>query len=256
MGEQKNKKVSEEEALAEANKMLNVLKEKESDEASKEKSDKKENKEDNKEAKIKVGKAKVRSEKYKKAFELVDRKKLYSLGDALDLLKKTSYSKFDGSAEVHFRLESGKKGDMIRGLMQLPHGTGKNIKVVVIDEKLIDQIIKDKGTKYDILIATPDMMPKIARIAKILGPLGKMPNPKSGTVTSNPNQAMEEIKSGKTEYKADKQNIVHLVIGKVSWDKNKLEENFKAAINALSGKKLQSVIISATMGPGIKIAYK
>lgn len=253
MGEQKNKKISEEEALEEANKTLNALKKKDEDDGAEKKTEK--NKEKS-QAKVKVGKAKVRSEKYKKSLELVDRKKMYALSDALDLLKKTSYSKFDGSVEVHFRLENTKKGDLVRGLMQLPHGTGKDIKVAVIDEKMIDQIIKDKNTKYDILIATPDMMPKIARIAKILGPLGKMPNPKSGTVTSNPSQTEKEIKSGKTEYKADKQNIIHLVIGKVSWDKNKLEENFKTAINTLTGKKLQSVVICSTMGPGIKIAYK
>lgn len=257
MGEQRNKKVSNEEALAEAEKTLKALEVKQEDaKTQKENSVTKGVKEQKPTSKKKEGKAKVRSEKYKKSMGLVDRSKLYQLDDAFDLLKKTSYSKFDGSVEVHIRLEKLKKGETVRGLMQLPHGTGKELRAAVIDEALIEQIIKDKKTSFDVLIATPEMMPKIARIAKILGPLGKMPNPKSGTITANPNKAIEEIKKGKTEYKADKQNIIHLVIGKTSWDKNKLKENLTSVSNTLVGKKLQSITICATMGPGIKIAYK
>ena len=139
-------------------------------------------------------------------------------------------------------------------MIKLPHGTGKIIKAAVIDEKLAEKILKDKRTDFDILLATPQMMPKIGRIAKILGPQGKMPNPKSGTVTADPEKSLEEIKKGRTEFKADKQNIIHLVIGKTSWDSKKLMENYQVLMNSLTGKKLQSVTICATMGPGIKIA--
>jgi large subunit ribosomal protein L1 len=243
-----DKKVSEQEALEEAEKTLKAL-----DESKAEFEESKDEKKSTKKTK-KEGRAKIRSVKYKKSLELVDRTKFYTLDDALDLVKKTAYSKFDGSLEVHVRLQKLKKGESVRGMVQLPYGTGKEIKAAVLDDALIEKIIKDKKTSYDMLFATPDMMPKIARIAKILGPQGKMPNPKSGTVTSDPKKALEEIKNGKTEYKSDKQGIIHQTIGKASWDKKKLEENYTAFVNILSNQKLQSIAICATMGPGIKIA--
>ena len=191
--------------------------------------------------------------KQKRALLEVDRSKRYPLDEAIELAKKTSYSKFPGSLEVHVKLEKTKKGESVRGIIQLPHGNGKEINAAVIDDEIIEKILKDKNTKYDILIATPQMMPKIAKIAKILGPLGKMPNPKSGTVTTEPEKAIEEIKKGKVEYKADKQGIIHLTLGKINWDDNKLKENFQTLLNQLTGQKLNSVVLCATMGPGIKV---
>lgn len=288
MGEQKVKKVSEEEALAEAEKTLQELKKKKvptelhsvefrsSDresstpsgdprpgsvgkekikrEVEKEKEEEKKAPKRSQAEKVKKKKVKQRSQKYKKALELVDRNKLYSLNEALDLVRKTSYSKFEGSVEIHLRLEKAKKRESIRGLIQLPHKVGKEAKAAVLDEDLIKKIVKDKRTDYDILLATPEIMPKIAKIAKILGPQGKMPTPKSGTVTNDPKKSLEEIKSGRIEYKADQGGNIHLSIGKVSWDKSKLKDNFQIIINALASQKLQSIVVSATMGPGIKIA--
>ena len=248
MGEQRNKKVSEEEALKEAEKTLGELKEKKTE---KKPLDDTWGKEDKK--KVEKG-PKYRSKKYLDAKSVIDRNKYYPVDEAFDLVKKTSYSKFAGSVEVHIRLEPSKKKESVRGLVQLPHGTGKELKAAVIDEKMIEEIIKNKTTDYDILLVTPEMMPKIAKIAKILGPQGKMPNPKSGTVSANPEKSLEEIKKGKTEFKADKQGIIHLVIGKTSWESGKLRDNFKVIVNALQGQKLQSATVCATMGPGIKLA--
>jgi len=262
MGEQRNKKVSEEEALKEAEKTLNELKGKKTqdghakiEEPKEEKKDKKESLDDTRDKEKKVEKGpKYRSKKYLNARSIIDRNKYYPINEALDLVKKTSYSKFAGSVELHIRLELSKKKESVRGLIQLPHGTGKELKAGVIDDKMIEEIIKNKKTDYDILLATPQMMPKIARIAKILGPQGKMPNPKSGTVTATPEKSLEEIKKGKSEYKADKQGIIHLLIGKTSWENNKLVENYKTVMTSLIGQKLQTVTACATMGPGIKIA--
>lgn len=258
MGEQHAKKISEEEALKEAEKTLGELKEKKA-EAAKDISEmgKKKPFEEtqDKDEKKKTEKVpKFRSKKYLVARSAIDRNKLYPIDEAIELVKKTSYSKFPGSVELHIRLEPAKKKEAVRGLVQLPHGTGKELKAGIINEKMVEEILKNKKTDYDILLATPEMMPKIARIAKILGPQGKMPNPKSGTVSPTPEKSLEEIKKGKTEYKADKQEIIHLVIGKTSWDDNKLKDNFKAIINSVGGHKLQSVTICATMGPGIKVS--
>jgi len=248
MGEQRQKKVSEEDALKDAEKTINALKKQEVD-STKNTAEKKPASKTSA-----IRKTWQRSMKYKKILENFERAKKYPIDEALELIKKTSYSKFDGSVEVHINLEKTKKGETIRELIKLPHGTGKIIKAAVIDEKLAEKILKDKRTDFDILLATPQMMPKIGRIAKILGPQGKMPNPKSGTVTADPEKSLEEIKKGRTEFKADKQNIIHLVIGKTSWDSKKLMENYQVLMNSLTGKKLQSVTICATMGPGIKIA--
>lgn len=214
---------------------------------------KKETVEKSKTSAKKESKPRQRSIKYKKALELVDRSKKYSIDEAIELAKKTSYSKFDGSLEIHARLEKSKKTDNVRGLLQLPHGNGKTVKAVLLDDKIIESILKNKKTEYDVLVATPDMMPKIARIAKILGPQGKMPSPKSGTVTTDPDKILKEIQAGRSEYKADANGNIHISIGKLSWDDTKLLENYKVAINALAAQKLQSITLSATMGPGIKI---
>lgn len=285
MGELRQKKVTEEDALKEAEEMLkrlNEAKNKESEPKEEEKvedekivsdevikgnvseiKDKKESAEPEKEkkSKKKVTKKKssgpkVRSKKYQEKYILVDRNKFYNLNEALELVKKTSYTKFDASVEMHIRLvvPKNKKGkNELRGILQLPHSNGKEPKVGVIDEAMAEKILKEKKTEFDILLAKPEMMPKIARVAKILGPQGKMPNPKTGTVSADIEKTLKEIKSGRVEYKSDDTGNVHQMIGKVSFDSKKLEENYQAIFAAIGAGKIQSITLSATMGPGVKV---
>ncbi|MEK7202549.1 MAG: hypothetical protein AAB669_03430 [Patescibacteria group bacterium] len=197
-----------------------------------------------------------RSKKYLAARAKVEPGKLYQLAEALTLVKELSMSKFDGSVEIHLRLNKKKaKGstESSRGVVHLPHGTGKEKKVVVLDEKMIDEIAKTKKMDFDICIASPELMPKVAKIAKILGPKGKMPDPKSGTVTNDPKKVMEEIKSGKTEYRVDASNIVHQIIGKVSWEDAKLADNAKVVMAIYPKSRLNSAFITASIAPSIPL---
>lgn len=260
MGEQKTKKVSEEDALKEAEKTLKDIKtgkEKPISQPKTEIGQSQTKSVDRGEAKTKTSKKppKIRSQKYKKALILVDRSKLYSLDEAVDLVKKTSYSKFDGSVEMHVRLGSKKGGEPIafRKLISLAHQAGKEPKIAIIDEALIEKISKEKKADYDILLATPEIMPKLAKIARILGPQGKMPNPKSGTVTKEPQKVIQDIKSGKIEIKTDKQGNIHQVLGKVSWEDAKLKENISAVLASLSASQIVGATLCASMGPGIKV---
>lgn len=198
---------------------------------------------------------KVRSAKYQTAAAAVEGRKYYALARAIELVKETSYTKFDGTVELHVRLAPRKKAesDSIRGLLQLPHGTGKTVNAVILTEELVDQIATSGKVSADILIATPALMPKVAKIAKILGPQGKMPSPKAGTVSDTPEDALAALQSGRVEYRADKGGIIHQAIGKVSWDGAKLEENARAVLGALAGYQLLSVNLSATMGPGVRV---
>lgn len=201
-------------------------------------------------------KAKQRGKKYTEASALVDKNKSYSVSEAFDLVKRTAYAKFDNSVEAHIRLAKakGKKAEEgMRGLLSLPHGTGKLPKIGILDEAMVDKIAKNQKIEFDIFLAVPEIMPKVARIAKILGPKGKMPSPKNGTVTDDPERTIAAIKAGRVEYKTDSTGIIHQIIGKTSWDKEKLEENFKALLAVFPKTRLQSVVLSATMGPGIKV---
>ena len=202
----------------------------------------------------KQGKAKVRSKKYQEVNALIDHEKKYNLAEALELVKKTSFSKFDGNVEVHVRIipKSGKP-ENIRGLLKYPNPTGKTIKAVIIDEKVAAEIEKTGKADADIYIATAEMMPKIAKLAKILGPKGKMPNPKSGTITADPEKVKKELEGGQLEYKTDSYGNIHQIIGKVSAESKKLDENFNALLYVLPKEKIVSVTICATMGPGIKV---
>lgn len=269
MGEQRNKKVSEEEVLKQAEEQLKVLKD------AKDKSKKTANeiekstaesasapdgasagKEKQSKTRKITKKIKTRGKKYQEAKKLIDANKFYEISEAISLAQKSSYTKFDASIEAHLRLLGKKTGKIepIRGLIEFPHFTGKQIKAAIIDEALSEKILKDKGTDFDVLLATPEMMPKIGRLAKILGPRGLMPNPKAGTVTTNPKETMEKIKSGRMEYKSDKNGIIHIMIGKVSFDKQKLIDNYQAILGKIGVNKLQSIYICATMGPAIKIS--
>jgi large subunit ribosomal protein L1 len=204
--------------------------------------------------KVKVGKAKVRSKKYQKAKSLIDSAKKYEIGEAIELVKKTSITNFDGNVEVHLRLvgKSGKP-EQLRGLLNYPHPTGKKISVGILNDEVIGEIEKTGKAPADIYLATPTMMPKIAKLAKILGPKGKMPNPKAGTITENPEKTKKELEAGQVEYKTDSSGNIHQVIGKVSADKKNLEENFQALLAALPSEKIVSITLCATMGPGIKV---
>ncbi len=226
---------------------------------------------------MKVGK------RYKECLAAVDSTKLYEPEEALDLVTKTAKAKFDETVELHVKLGvDGRNADQqVRGTVVLPAGTGKAVKVVVIakGDKADDAtkagadyvgaediIAKIQGgwLDFDVCITTPDMMGLVGRIAKVLGPRGLMPNPKSGTVTMDVTKAINDVKAGKVEYRLDKTNIIHVSIGKASFGAAKLLENFDALMAALvkakpaaaKGTYLRSVTVTSTMGPGIKVNYK
>jgi len=194
---------------------------------------------------------KQRSKKWLKAKELVAAQKEYPLEEAIRLVKKTSYAQFDARIEVHIRLKP-KKGQVVRGVLALPHGTGKEARVVVFDDGVLTKIEQGK-IDFDVLIARPTDLPKLAKVAKILGPRGLMPNAKSGTITNEPEKLVEQIKKGQIEFKTDSANNLHLAIGRVSWEEKKLAENFTVVYNAIKQYSPLAVYLSATMGPSIKV---
>ncbi|SNZ11832.1 50S ribosomal protein L1 [Hydrogenobacter hydrogenophilus] len=225
-----------------------------------------------------------RGKRYTKALELFDRTKHYTLEEAIDILKKikeTAGAKFDETVELAVRLGVDPKyaDQMVRGSLVLPHGLGKEVKVLVLaegeqqkiaqsagadfvgGEDLINKILKEEWVDYDVVIATPEIMPKVAKLGKILGPKGLMPNPKTGTVTNNIKQAVEDAKRGRVEFRVDKTGNVHIPIGKISFDREKLLQNAYAAIDAIvkakppgaKGQYVRSITLSSTMSPGVKV---
>lgn len=222
-----------------------------------------------------------RGKKYRAALEKFDRTKLYEPREALQLVKELSYAGFDETVEVHMRLglDVRQADQQLRGTVSLPHGTGKEMRVLVFakgekakeaqeagadfvgDEDLVEKIEKEGFLDFDVAIATPDMMKVVARLGKILGPRGLMPNPKVGTVTMDVGKAVQEFKKGKVEYRTDKFGNIHVPIGKVSFDVDKLYDNFVTIASeiiknkppAAKGKYIRSVTVTSTMGPGIKI---
>ncbi len=221
-----------------------------------------------------------RGKKYQKVAELVEKDKIYSLNDALELATKTNPSKFDASVEVHVKLgvDPRQADQNVRATVSLPNGTGKTIRVAVFapeadhaaaksagadivgDETLLAQLDKEE-INFDTLISTPAFMPRLGKYARLLGPRGLMPNPKSGTVAADVAKATVEAKAGKVEYRVDKQAIVHLSIGKVSFGATKLGQNAKAFFDSLQSQKpaslksqyIKSTSLSTTQGPGIKV---
>ncbi|GAB6933997.1 50S ribosomal protein L1 [Calditerricola satsumensis] len=217
---------------------------------------------------------------YREVAALVDRSKLYEPAEAIELVKKTARAKFDETVDLAVRLgiDPKRSDQQVRGAVVLPHGTGKTAKVLVFakgekareaeaagadyvgDEDLINKVAQG-WLDFDVVVATPDMMGQVGRLGKILGPKGLMPNPKTGTVTFDVEKAVKEIKAGKIEYRTDKAGNVHVPIGKVSFDSQKLLENFFTVIDALKrakpaaakGQYLRSVTLSSTMGPGIRV---
>ncbi|HUS52160.1 MAG TPA: hypothetical protein VMX77_01695 [Candidatus Bathyarchaeia archaeon] len=192
--------------------------------------------------------AKKRGKRYLKAKTQVDRAKFYPLPEAIKLLKKTSISRFNGTVEVHLVVKE--KG--LKGKVQFPHPTGKSQKIKIADEKLISQLEKGK-IDFDILLATPEMMPKLVKFAKILGPKGLMPNPKTGTISEKPEKLAKEM-AGKAQFKTEtKAPLIHLVIGRTEAKEENLAANFKALIQVIGSTKIQKAVLTSTMGPGIKI---
>lgn len=222
-----------------------------------------------------------RGKNYQESTKLIDSLKFYDVMEAMDLAQKTAKAKFDESVEVHVRLgvDPRHAEQQVRGVVVLPHGTGKTLKVLVFAkgdkakeaeaagadfvgaEELVAKIQGENWFDYDVIVATPDMMGVVGRLGKVLGPKGLMPNPKSGTVTFDLDRAIKEIKAGKVEYRVDKTAIIHVAIGKVSFETEKLAENFKTLMEAVikakpsaaKGTYLKSVVVTSTMGPAIKV---
>ncbi len=197
----------------------------------------------------------VHSKKYAEKAALVDKTKLYSLSQAVSLIKQTSLTKFDGTVELHINLNPqmlGEKKDM-RGSINFPHGTGQQVRVVIADDAVLDAVTAGK-IDFDILVAHPSMMPKLAKVARILGPKGLMPNPKNGTVTPDPEKRAKELSHGQVNFKTEPdQPLIHLSVGKVSFEEKQLVENVEAALTAIGTSKIAKATIAASMGPGVKI---
>ncbi len=221
------------------------------------------------------------SKKYVEASKKVEKNNAYSIDEAIRLVKETSITKFDGTVEVAIKLNvDPKKADQqLRGSLVLPNGTGKSKKILVLakgeaakaakeagadfvgDTDMIEKIQKENWFDYDVIIATPEMMPELGKIGRILGPKGLMPNPKTGTVTPNPVKTIEDIKKGMVEFRTDSYGNIHTIVGKVSFDESKLVENLTYIINTISklkpasvkGKFITNISVASTMGPGIKL---
>ncbi|MEI3267057.1 50S ribosomal protein L1 [Frisingicoccus sp.] len=222
-----------------------------------------------------------KGKRYVESAKLVDRTNLYDVDEAVSILKKTASAKFDETIEAHIRLGvDGRHADQqVRGAVVLPHGTGKTVRVLVFakgdkvaeaeaagadfvgGDELVPRIQKEGWLDFDVVVATPDMMGIVGRLGRILGPKGLMPNPKAGTVTMDVTKAINDIKAGKIEYRLDKSNIIHVPIGKASFTEEQLADNFHTLIGAINkakpaaakGQYLKSVVVSSTMGPGIKL---
>jgi len=225
-----------------------------------------------------------RSKKYVEAASKIEKNKLYTVEEACNLVKETSVTKFDASVEIamNLNLDTKKADQQLRGAIVLPNGTGKSARVLVLakgdaakkakeagaeyvgDTDMIDKIASENWFDFDVIIATPDMMPALGKIGKVLGPKGLMPNPKTGTVTMDTAKAVAEIKKGRVEYRTDSFGIVHVLVGKVSFDAKALKENINAFISVIvkskpttvKGDYIKSISVSTTMGPGIKIDPK
>lgn len=222
-----------------------------------------------------------RGKKYQESAKLVDKNRAYDPKEAMELVQQTAKAKFDESVEIHVKLgvDPRHADQQVRGVVVLPHGTGKTLRVLVFAkgdkakeaeaagadfvgaEELVTKIQSENWFDYDVVVATPDMMGVVGRLGKVLGPKGLMPNPKSGTVTFDIAKAISEIKAGKVEYRVDKTSIVHVGIGKVSFGTEKLADNFrtlmeavvKAKPSAAKGTYLKSVVVVSTMGPAIRV---
>ena len=222
-----------------------------------------------------------RGKKYVEAAKAIDRGTLYDVADAVALVKKTAVAKFDETIEAHIRTGcDGRHADQqIRGAVVLPHGTGKKVRILVFakdakaeeakaagadfvgGDELIPKIQNENWFEFDVVVATPDMMGVVGRLGRVLGPKGLMPNPKAGTVTMDVTKAIQDIKAGKIEYRLDKTNIIHVPVGKASFTEEQLADNFQTLMDAINkakpaavkGQYLKSVVLTPTMGAGVKV---
>lgn len=222
-----------------------------------------------------------KGKKYQEAVKLIDKNHLYDPAEAIAIAKKVATAKFDETVEAHVRLgvDSRHADQQVRGAVVLPHGTGKTVKILVFakgekaieaekagadyvgGDELVAKIQGENWFDFDVVVATPDMMGVVGRLGRVLGPKGLMPNPKSGTVTFDLEKAVNEIKAGKVEYRLDKTNIIHVPIGKASFEESKLVDNFRTLLDAIvkakpaaaKGQYLRSITVSTTMSPGIKV---
>jgi len=225
-------------------------------------------------------KSKHPSKRFRAANELVDKAKIYTLKEAINILKSAPKTKFDQSVElaIHLKIDTKKSDHMVRGTVVLPHGTGKKVRVAVFcrgeaekqaqeagadfigAQELIDKVAGG-WMDFDCVVATPDMMRDLSKLGKVLGPRGLMPSPKTGTVTPNVGQAIKDVKAGKVEFKVDKQGGIHVAVGKISFDENQINENALTLIEALKnarpaslkGEFIKSICVTSSMGPGIKV---
>lgn len=221
-----------------------------------------------------------RGKKYQDSAKLVDKAKLYDPAEGLNVVVQTAKAKFDETIEAHFRLgvDSRHADQQVRGAVVLPHGTGKKVRVLVFAkgakadeaeaagadfvgaEDLVAKIQGENWFDFDVIVATPDMMGLVGRLGKVLGPKGLMPNPKAGTVTMDVKKAIDDLKAGKIEYRLDKTNIIHCVIGKASFGPEKLGENYNTLYDAIvkakpasaKGQYIKSIVVTSTMGPGVR----
>ena len=196
----------------------------------------------------------IRSKKYLSMAQKHEAGKILPVADAVKKVKELSYTKFDGTVELHVRLIAKKKSDdvNVRGTINLPSGSPKTRKIIIASDEIIEEIGKGK-IDFDILLATPAMMPKLARVAKILGPKGKMPSPKSGTVTDDPEKTKQELSSGLVEYKTDAHGNVHVAVGKVFWEDERLVNNINSINSVLPQKNIASISLSASMSPSVRV---
>ncbi|NLJ67668.1 MAG: 50S ribosomal protein L1 [Clostridiales bacterium] len=222
-----------------------------------------------------------RGKKYQDSLKLVDRTKLYDIQEGIELVKQTAKAKFDETIEASVRLGVNPRhaDQQVRGAVVLPHGTGRTIRVLVFAkgekareaeaagadfvgaEEMVQKIQEENWLDFDVCVATPDMMGLVGRLGRVLGPRGLMPNPKSGTVTMEVTKAVQDIKAGKVEYRVDRTGIIHVPIGKASFDAEKISENLSVLMDAIvkakpasaKGTYLRSVVLASTMGPGIKL---
>ena len=223
-----------------------------------------------------------KGKKYVEATSKIEKNKAYTKEEAIELVKKTSTSKFDGSVEVaiNLNLDTKKTDQQLRGAIVLPNGTGKTKRVLVLTKNadqakaakeagadfvgeadLVDKIQKENWLDFDVIIATPEMMPLLGKIGKVLGPRGLMPNPKTGTVTTDVKKAIEDVKKGRIEFRTDSYGNVHAIIGKVSFDADKLVENLQSFVTTIvkskpqtaKGSFIKNISVSSTMGPGVKV---
>lgn len=253
------------EEVVDEKKVLKEAEKREKERKVEEEKEKEEQKIIEKEEKVKAKKGKVATvrkrprhgKKYREILKTIDKSKQYPVGEAIELALKTNIAKFDATIELHIRVKKSEKN--IRGMVKLSGGLVKERKILEVTEKNIEDVvttIKAGKIDFDIMIADLKVMPKLAQMAKILGPKGLMPSPKAGTAVEDVAKAVEELKGGKVEYRADKDNNIHLAVGKISFGAEKIHQNCEAVLGAIPKKKIDSMHLATTMGPSVRVAVK